>query len=147
MLLLAIDARKPTETLTLTPTTIAIVVGAVLLLFAPFVVYAIVQSRRSRRKHDENVGSGVYTHARVLAVERKGTAADLQSFRVTLELIRPSRTGAPVDPATNPPLVVKVRVALPLTEISELQVGNTVPVRFAPPDNVEVLLPRATGGA
>lgn len=132
----------PTQPPTLTPATIAIVVVVVLLLFTPFVVYAFVQSRRSKRKHDENVGSGVYTNARILAVERKGTAADLASFRVTLEITQTSRSGAPVDPAANPPLVLKVRVALPLSELSELQVGNTIPIRFAPPDNVEVLLPR-----
>lgn len=135
----------PTQAPTLTPTTIAIVAIVVLVLFAPFVVYAIVQSRRSKKKHDENVGSGVYTNARVLAVERKGTAADLASFRVTLEVTQTSRSGAPVDPAANPPLVVKVRVALPLSELSELKVGNTIPIRFAPPDNVEVLLPRSQG--
>ncbi len=128
---------------TLTPTTIAIVAVVVVAVFLPFVIYALVLMRRSRKKHDENVGSGLYTDAKVVRVERKGTAADLASFRVTLEVNRTSRSGAPVDPVTNPPLVVTVRVALPLSELSELQVGNLIPVRFAPPDNVEVLLPRA----
>lgn len=129
----------------LTPTTIAIVAVVVVALFLPFVVYALVLRRRSRKKHDENVGSGLYTDAKVLKVERRGTAADLASFRVTLEVSRTSRSGAPVDPVANPPLVVTLRVALPLSELSELQVGKMIPVRFAPPDNVEVLLPRAAG--
>ncbi|MFO0611849.1 MAG: hypothetical protein U0414_04625 [Polyangiaceae bacterium] len=133
---------SPATAPTLTPTTIALVVGIVVLVFAPFIAFALIQSRRSRKKHDENVGSGVYTDAKVVRVERKGTAADLASFRVTLEIPRATRSGAPVDPAAHPPLVLTVRVALPLSELGELQVGNKIPVRFAPPANVEVLLPR-----
>lgn len=133
----------PSPPPTLTPTTIGIVAAVVVALFLPFVIYAVVQARRSKKKHDENVGSGVYCDAKVVRVERKGTAADVASFRVTLDVYRPTRSGAPVDPATNAPLQLTVRVALPLSELAELQVGNTIPVRFAPPGNVEVLLPRA----
>jgi hypothetical protein len=139
--MLSVTTMSPAHPPTLTPTTIAIIAIVVVLLFAPFIAYALVQRHRAKKKHDENVGSGLYTNAKVLKVERKGTAADLASFRVTLEVEMKRRSGAAAD--GTPPLVVTVRVALPLSELAQLQVGNVIPVRFAPPANVEVLLPRA----